>query len=449
MIVQIKRRRRKKRIVILGGGFGGVYAAMHLEKLLARQGAVEISLVSRDNFFLFTPMLHEIAASDLEITNIINPLRKLLHKVEVLVGDVNEIDLPSKRVLISRGYGNHPQQIDYDHLVIALGSITNFYDLPGFSELALTMKSLPDAIQLRAQIIQHLEEANSECNSAERQSLLTFVVAGGGFAGVETVAALNDFVREALPFYPNLCEDMLRVMLVHSGPVILPELGESLGKYTQKVLARREVEVRLNTRVKSMTKTRVFLVDGVAIPSRTLVWTAGTTPNPLTLSLPCANERGRVRVNEFLRVPDWPDVWAVGDCAFVPDIRNPGSSHPPTAQHAMRQGKVVARNIAAVLLGRRPKPFSFRTIGLLASIGRRTGVARIFGFNFSGFFAWWMWRTIYLSKLPGLDKKIRVAFDWTLDLLFPKDVCAVYNVEHRRSFSIQKSVECPRTSQAA
>ncbi|PYJ11555.1 MAG: hypothetical protein DME93_09750 [Verrucomicrobia bacterium] len=437
MIVRVTRRLRKKRIVILGGGFGGVYTAMYLEKLLGREGAVEICLVSRDNFFLFTPMLHEIAASDLEITNIINPLRKLLHKVEVLVGVVNEIDLPNKRVLISRGYRNDSQQVGYDHLVIALGSITNFYDLRGFSELALTMKSLPDAIRLRAQIIRHLEEANSECNSTDRQSLLTFVVAGGGFAGVETVAALNDFVREALPFYPNLCEDMLRVMLVHSGPVILPELGESLGRYTQKVLVRRDVEVRLNIRVKSMTENRVFLADGVEIPSRTLVWTAGTAPNPLTVSLPCANERGRIRVNEFLRIPDWPDVWAVGDCAFVPDIRNPGKSHPPTAQHAMRQGKVVARNIAAVLLGRRPEPFSFRTIGLLASIGRRTGVARIFGFNFSGFFAWWMWRTVYLSKLPGLDKKIRVAFDWTLDLLFPKDVCAVYDLDHRRDFDGQ------------
>ena len=236
MIVRIKRRRRKKRIVILGGGFGGVYAAIHLEKLLARESAVEICLVSRDNFFLFTPMLHEIAASDLEITNIVNPLRKLLRKVEVLVGDVNEIDLPNKRVSISPGYRKRSLQIDYDHLVIALGSVTNFYDLPGFAELALAMKSLPDAIQLRAQIIRHLEEANSECNPTERQSLLTFIVAGGGFAGVETVAALNDFVREALPFYPNLCEGMLRVMLVHSGPVILPELGESLGRYTQKVL---------------------------------------------------------------------------------------------------------------------------------------------------------------------------------------------------------------------
>jgi NADH dehydrogenase len=437
MIARVTRRLRKKRIVILGGGFGGVYTAMYLEKLLARERAVEICLVSRDNFFLFTPMLHEIAASDLEITNIINPLRKLLHKVEVLVGGVNEIDLPNKRVLISRGYRNGSQQVDYDHLVIALGSITNFYDLRGFSELALTMKSLPDAIRLRAQIIRHLEEANSECNSTDRQSLLTFVVAGGGFAGVETVAALNDFLREALPFYPNLCEDMLRVVLVHSGPVILPELVESLGRYTQEVLVRRDVEVRLNTRVKSMTEDCVFLADGVEIPSRTLVWTAGTAPNPLTVSLPCANERGRIRVNEFLRIPDWPDVWAVGDCAFVPDIRNPGKSHPPTAQHAMRQGKVVARNIAAVLLGRRPERFSFKTIGLLASIGRRTGVARIFGFNFSGFFAWWMWRTVYLSKLPGLDKKIRVAFDWTLDLLFPKDVCAVYDLDHRRDFDGQ------------
>src|SRR5437764_12925489 len=366
MIARVTRKTRKKRIVILGGGFGGVYAAMQLEKLLVADRVAEISLVSHDNVFLFTPMLPQIDASDLEITNIVNPLRKLLRKVEVLVGDVNEIDLANKRALISRGHSNRIEQLDYDHLVIALGSVTNFYDLPGLAELAVAMKSLRDAIQLRAQILQHLEEANSEGNPAERRSSLTFVVAGGGFAGVETVAAVNDFVRDALPFYPNLCEDMLRVMLVHSGPVILPELGESLGRYTQKVLVRRDVEVRLNTRVKSMTENRVFLVDGVEIPSRTLVWTAGTAPNPLTVSLPCANERGRVRVNEFLRIPDWPDVWAVGDCAFVPDIRNPGKSHPPTAQHAMRQGKVVARNIAAALLGRRPEPFSFRTIGLLA-----------------------------------------------------------------------------------
>src|SRR2546426_5791280 len=438
MIVNVTRKPRRKRIVILGGGFGGVYAAIHLEKLLARQSAVEICLISRDNFFLFTPMLHEIAASDLEITNIINPLRKLLHKVEVLVGDVNEIDLPNKRVIISRGYRNHPQQVDYDHLVLALGSITNFYNLPGFSELALAMKSLPDAIRLRARVLRHLEEANSECNLSVRQSLLAFVVAGGGFAGVETVAALNDFVRQALPFYPNLCEAMLRVMLVHSGPVILPELGQGLGRYAQKVLARRGVEIRFNARVKSMTERNVSLVDGLSIPTRNLVWTAGAVPSPLIFSLPCPKEQGRLLVNQFLQVPDWPNVWAVGDCAFVPDIRNPGKSHPRTAQHAIREGNIVAQNIAAVLSDRPLKSFSFKTIGLLASIGRRMGVARIFGFNFSGFFAWWMWRTGYLSKLPGLDKKLRVAFDWTLDLLFPKDVCAVYDFGNRRDFDHQR-----------
>jgi NADH dehydrogenase len=429
----------KKRVVILGGGFGGVYAAIYLEKLLARDSAVEICLVSHDNFFLFTPMLHEVAASDLDITNIVNPLRKLLRKAEVLVGDVNRIDLPNKRVLISHGYRNHSLQIDYDHLVIALGSITNFYDIPGLADLAVPMKSLRDAIQLRAQIIRHLEEANS--NTADRQALLTFVVAGGGFAGVETVAALNDFVREALPFYPHLREGMLRVILVHSGSVILPELGEDLGRHTQKVLARRGVKILLNTRVKSMTENKVFLAYRVPIPCSTLVWTAGTVPSPLISPLPCVKERGRIVVNHFLQVTDWPDVWAVGDCAFVPDIRNPGKAHPPTAQHAIREGRIVAQNIAAPLLGRPQKSFSFKTIGLLASIGRRAGVARIFGFNFSGFFAWWMWRTIYLSKLPGLDKKVRVAFDWTLDLLFPKDVCAVHDLSYCRNFHSQEHAE--------
>jgi NADH dehydrogenase len=424
----------EKRVLILGGGFGGVYAALGLEKLLVTRlarGEVEICLVSRDNFFLFTPMLHEIAASDLELTNIVNPLRKLLRRTEVIVGDVNQIDLPNQSVRVSHGSQNHCHELAYDHLVPALGSLTNFFNLPGLSDLALAMKSLPDAIQLRAQIIRRLEEANSECNLSDRQSLLTFVVAGGGFAGVETVAALNDFIREALRFYPRLQEEMLRVVLVHPGALILPELGETLGRYTQKVLARRGVEIRLNARVTSMTENEVSLAGSSPMPASTLVWTAGTIPNPLLLRLRCAKERGRVLVNQFLQVPDWPGVWAVGDCALVPDVSKPGKSHPPTAQHAIREGRLVAENIAAALCGRPLKPFSFKTIGLLASIGRRAGVARILGFNFSGFFAWWLWRTIYLSKLPGLDKKVRVAFEWTLDLLFRKDVCAVHNRRRR------------------
>jgi NADH dehydrogenase len=339
--------------------------------------------------------------------------------------------LPNKRVSILYGYRKRSVQMEFDHLVIALGSVTNFYDTPGLADLAVPMKSLHDAIRLRTQIIRHLEEANSECDFADRQSLLTFIVAGGGFAGVETVAALNDFVREALPFYPNLREGMLRVILVHSGPAILPELGQSLGGYAQKVLAGRGVEILLDTRVRGVTEEAVSLAHHEPIPCRTLVWTAGTLPSPIVASLPCAKEHGRISVNSFLQVRDWPDVWAVGDCAFVPELKSPRQAHPPTAQHAIREGKLVAQNIAATIFGRSLRPFSFRTIGLLASLGRRTGVARIFGFNFSGFLAWWMWRTVYLSKLPGLDKKVRVAFDWTLDLLFPKDVCAVQDLEPR------------------
>ncbi len=427
----------KKRIVILGGGFGGVYAALHLERRLAGWLEAEICLVSRDNFFLFTPMLHEIAASDLEVTNIVNPLRKLLRRVKVFVGEVERIDLPNKQVLVSHGHyndKNHAHCLEYDHLVLALGSVTNYFNLPGLAELALPMKSLPDAIQLRARIIRRLEEANSECSLGERGSLLTFVVAGGGFAGVETVADVESTVvlcARAVRFYPNLNERMLRLVLVHPGAVILPELGEGLGRYAQTVLVKRGVELRLNTRVTSVTENEVRLDDGPAISACTLIWAAGTMPHPLISSLPCRKERGRIVVNQFLQSPDWPGVWAVGDCAFVPDSSQPGKCHPPTAQHAIRESKVVAQNIVRTLAGRALKPFHFRTIGLLASIGRRTGVARIFGFNFSGFFAWWLWRTIYLSKLPGLDKKVRVAFEWTLDLLFRKDVCAVHDLPAR------------------
>jgi NADH dehydrogenase len=434
-----------QRILILGGGFGGVYTALHLEKLLMRQREVEICLVSRDNFLLFTPMLHEIAASDLEITNIVNPLRKLLRRCRVIVGEVNRIDLANRSVLISHGYQNQRHELAYDHLVLALGSLTNFFNLPGLTEFGLAMKSLPDAIQLRTRIIRGLEEANSEFSFDIRRYLLTFVVAGGGFAGVETVAALNDFIREALKFYPNLRPEMVRVVLVHPGATILPELGESLGRYTQTVLAGRGVEILLNTRVTGMTENQVFLADKSPIHASTLVWTAGTVPNPLVSQLPSAKERGRVIVNQFLQLPGWPNVWAVGDCASVPDFRKPGKFHPPTAQHAIREGQVVAHNIAAVLSGRSLKPFSYKSIGLLASIGRRTGVARLLGLNFSGFFAWWLWRTIYLSKLPGLDKKVRVAFEWTLDLLFRKDVSAVLNYPQRsRFYNKEDSEDRPR-----
>jgi NADH dehydrogenase len=411
----------RKRIVILGGGFGGLYAALRLEKTLAHDPDVEVLLVNRENFFLFTPMLHEVAASDLDLTHIVNPVRKLLRRVQFFDGDVDDIDLPGRKVVVSHGAEHHSHELTYDHLVIALGSITNFFNLPGLAERALTMKSLGDAIYLRNKLIAHLEEADFECCAPERQELLTFVVAGGGFAGVETIASLNDFVREALRFYPNLRQEMLRMVLVHPGPVILPELGEKLGAYAQKKLAARQVEIRVNTRVTGVSERGVELSDGSALLTKTLVWTAGTSPNPLLEQLPCAKERGRLLVNEFLAVPEWPGVWALGDCALVPD-RQTGKFCPPTAQHALREGKVLAENLRATVRGGQKKPFAFTTIGQLATIGRRTGVANIMGVNFSGFLAWWLWRTIYLSKLPRFEKKVRVALDWTLDLLFSKDL---------------------------
>jgi NADH dehydrogenase len=408
------------RILILGSGFGGLYTAMHLEKTLARDPSIEITLINRDNFFLFTPMLHEIAACDLEITHIVNPVHKMLRRVNFFPGDVEAIDLPNKRVVVAHGFERHTHAMEYDHIVLALGSITNFFGLPGLQECAVTMKSLGDAIALRNRVIAFMEEANSEC-CTDRQPLLTFVVAGGGFAGVETMAGLNDFAREACKFYPHLSEHLLRMVLVHPGPVILPELGPKLGAYAQKKLAERQVEIRVNTRVTGVSERGVELSDSTTIATDTLVWTAGTSPNPLLGPLPCKKERDRILVNEYMEVPEWPGVWALGDCALVPD-RKTGSYYPPTAQHALRQGKVLAHNITAAIRGNRKKPFVFATLGQLAAIGRRTGVANILGLHFSGFLAWGLWRSIYLSKLPGFERKVRVALDWTLDLLFSKDL---------------------------
>ncbi len=409
------------RIIILGGGFGGMYTALALEKMLSRYQQLEVTLVNRENFFLFTPMLHEVAASDLDLSHIVNPVRKLLRRVKFFDGDVVAVDPLRKEVTVSHGTESHRHTLEYDHLVLALGSVTNFNNLPGLGDHALTMKSLGDAIYLRNRLIENLETADFECNENIRTPLLTFVVAGGGFAGVETVAAVNDFVREALRFYPNLKPGMLRVALIHSGPVILPELGERLGEYAQRILAQRGVEMHTRVRVKSYADGVIELTDGTQISSGTLVWAAGTAPNPILATLPFPKEKGRVVANAYLEVPGWQGVWALGDCAVIPDPQT-GKPYPPTAQHAIRQGRTLARNLLATITGERKTPFVFRTIGLLASIGRRTGVARILGVNFSGFIAWWLWRSIYLSKLPRFEKKLRVALDWTLDVLFTKDL---------------------------
>jgi len=411
----------RHRIVIAGGGFGGLYAALELEKTVARDADVEITLISKDNFFLFTPMLHEVAASDIDLTHIVSPIRALLRRIRFFQGEVLGIDMPSRTVRVAHGFEGDEHALSYDYLIVALGSVTNFHGLPGLEQHAVTMKTLGDAIHLRNRVIAHLEEADGEEIASRRSQLLTIVVAGGGFAGIETAASLFDFVLDSLRFYRNVSRDDVRMIVVHSGTLILPELGPELGRYAQQKLSERGIQIITGTRVAGVSDAGVMLASGLQIPTSLLIWTAGTSPNPLLTSVTSELSAGRLMVNEYLEVKGADRVWALGDCAAVPNLHT-GMLQPPTAQHALREGRVAARNVRAAIRGGSKAAFDFGGLGQLAAIGKRTGVARIFGVRFSGFVAWWLWRTVYLLKLPRFEKKLRVALDWTLDLFFSKDI---------------------------
>jgi NADH:quinone reductase (non-electrogenic) len=415
---------KKTRIVIAGGGFAGLYAAMHFDKRLARRTEVEITLISRENFILFTPMLHEIAAGDLLPSDIVNPLRRILRHVKFVEAEIREVDVNARKIRSVHGIGEDNLELEYDHLLLALGSETNFFDNQGARDWAVTMKNVMDAALLRNRMVALLEDAALQKNEAARRELLTFVTAGGGFAGAETTGAVNDFLRETARFYPSLDENMIRVVVIHPGPYLLPELGEELGRYAERKLIERKVEVIKGVKVANYDGSIVKLNDGRSIPAATLIWTAGVKPSPVIASLPVAKEKGRVRVNENLAVPGATGLWAVGDCAAVPDSRS-GQFYPPTAQHGLREGVVAAKNIERAILGQPLKAFRFQTLGLLAAIGHHTGVAMVFGMKFSGFIAWWLWRSIYLMKLPRLAKKLRVVIAWTLDLFFGRDITQI------------------------
>ena len=313
--------------------------------------------------------------------------------------------------------------LNYDHLVVALGSVSYYRDLPGMEDYSFSLKSLQDATALRNHVIGLLERADVEADPDERRRQLTFVVAGGGFAGTEMIAELFDLVHNALRYYPNVPTDALRFVLVHSRDRILPEIGSELADYALRKLRARGIEFLLETRVAGATPEAILLGDGTTVQTRTLVWTAGNQPNPLLATLPCERTRaGALLADSMLRIAGHENLWAVGDCAQIPDPDEEGTYYPPTAQHALREGKAVAENIAAVERGEPPKPFRFKTIGVLVGLGHRTAVAEIRGWRFSGLLAWFLWRGVYLSKLPGLEKKVRVMFDWTIDLLFPRDI---------------------------
>jgi NADH dehydrogenase len=421
MVHEASRKTDKIRIVILGGGFAGVAAAQYLDRTAAKRADVEVILVSRDNFTLFTPMLDEVAAGDLEPAHICNPLRKLLRRVTILTGEIRAIDVAARQVTISYGVRTHTRVLAFDHLVLALGSETNYFGIPGIAEHALGIRTLGDAVMLRAWVIAMLESASVESDPGRRKRMLTFVVAGGGFAGVETVGAINDLARESLPHYGSVDPREVRVVLIEGGKAILPELGEELGLYAQEKLGERQVEIKLGAKVVAYVDGTVRCTDEEAIPADTLVWAGGVSPNPILKGMPFELHRGRIVVDTALEVLRFPGIWAVGDCAAIIDPTSK-APYPPTAQHAIREGRRAAKNICARLNGKRTIPFKYKAPGQLATIGRRTGVARIFGLKFSGVVGWVLWRTVYLMKLPRLEKKLRVGLQWALDVVFDRDL---------------------------
>ena len=411
---------KKIKILIAGGGFAGLYAAKQLDGTIAQRADIEVTLISRENFILFTPMLHEVAAGDLSPSDIVNPLRRILRRVKVLEADIHAIDLTNKKIRCLGGLRDVELEFDFDHLLLALGAEPNFFNIPGVGDWAVTMKNLADAALLRNRMVALLEEASLHSDEAIGRELLTFVTVGGGFSGAETTGAINDFLRETARFYPAIKQEMIRIILIEGGKHLLPELGEELGRYAEQKLRNRGVEVINGALVTSYDGSTVELNNGRSIPAATVIWTAGAKPSAVIESLPCEKQRGRLLVDGCLAVKGFPGLWAVGDCAAVPD--GAGGFYPPTAQHGMRAAIVAAKNIERAIAGDQPKPFHYKTMGMLVSIGHHSGVAMLFGFKFSGFIAWWMWRAIYLLKLPRLAKKVRVMTDWTLDLFFGRDI---------------------------
>lgn len=413
----------RKRVVILGGGFAGVYAAKNLEKALGSKDDFEIILLSKENYFVFQPMLPELISGTIGLLDIVCPLRPLLPKTNVQSREVESIDLVAQTVTTRHGFRAKPHVIHYDHLVVALGNVTDFRGMRGLPEHAMPFKNLADAIHLRNHVIRALEEAAIEVEDEElRKQLLTFVIAGGGFSGVEVAAELNDFVRTVARNYRGIKASDIRVVLVHSQGRILPEVSESLGNFAQKILQKRGVELMLNTRLDAATSEHAILANGQVIPTRTLVSTVPSSPHPLveSLALP-KNKPGKIKVKNTLAVEGFKNIWALGDCALVPEPFTDGFC-PPTAQHAIRQGKTVAHNIVSSMRGGSQLAFDFGGLGKMGSLGHHCAVADIMGLNISGFLAFFMWRTIYLMKLPGWGRRLKVATSWALDFFLPPEL---------------------------
>jgi NADH:ubiquinone reductase (H+-translocating) len=411
-------------IAILGGGFAGVYCAKSLLKKLGRNSRTKIGLVSDENYMVFQPMLPEVASGSISPRHVISPIRHLCRGIKIYKAEVEKIDVKNKQLTLRPGPFSPPILIRFKHLVMCLGAKVDLSRVPGMPEHSFLMQNVGDAMKLRATVLARFEEANLVTDPVRRYRLLSFVVVGGGYSGVETAGQILDLFKGIQKYYSNIQEGEFSVALVHSGERLLPTISESLGKYAEHKLRLRGLKMYLKCRVKSLTANQVFLNDGRVMESNTVVSTVGTAPHPLTNNLVkdlnLETVHGRIKTTDTLQVPRYDWLWAAGDCAAVP-MEN-GEVCPSTAQFAMRQGSLLGTNLNAFLRTENLQPFKFKGLGELAAIGHMTAVAEIMGMHFSGFFAWWMWRTIYLSKLPGFDRKLRVLIDWTLDLFFPRDI---------------------------
>ena len=413
------RRQAQGGTLILGGGFAGAYVA----RLLGRHGA---TIVSLENFMLYTPMLPEAASGTLEPRHVVVPLRVMCPHAELLLGRVNGLDEAGRVVRVETEGGEY--EVEYEQLVVALGAITRVLPVPGLAEHALGFKSLADAIHLRNHVLRQLELADAAMDPAEKERHLTFVFVGAGYAGVEALAELSDLVSDAMRHYPELQGRAQRWVLVDAAPKILPEIPSRLGDYAAEQLTKRGIEIHVGTTLESVDAEAAVLSNGTRIPTATLVWTAGVRANPLLaeLGLPL-DERHRLRVDEMLRVEGHGDVWALGDCAAVPNLASPGQPDPPTSQHALRQARRLAKNLRGD-----PQPYRYRTLGQVATLGRYKGIATVLGLRLTGFLGWFVTRTYHLFQLPLFSRKLRVVVDWTVALFFQRDIVELGRLGHPR-----------------
>jgi NADH dehydrogenase len=430
----------QRHILVVGAGFAGLYAAMGLRAAVA--AGHRVTVVNQESFFQYQPFLPEVASGTIDPRAAVVPLRRVLKHCRILIGEVIRVDHDAREALLRTASGDE-RPVGYDVVVLAPGSRSRVLPVPGLAEHGIGFKTVQEAIYLRNHVLAQLDVAAPEEDAARRRAALTFVFVGGGYAGVEALGELEDLARDAIENYPDLDAPEMRWVLVDAADRILPELPEGLASYAQDLLQRRGIEVKLSIRLDSAEGGMIRLSDGDAFPAETLVWTAGVKPSPLARSsgLP-VDEQGRLLVDRYLRVEGVEDMWAAGDAASVPDETTGGLS-PPTAQHGLREGKRVAANISATLAGDPLQPFIYANIGGVCSLGRYKGVAIVKGFRFRGFLGWFLHRSYHLLAMPTWTRRVKIAMDWTVALLFPRDLAQLGSLGRPRDPFEQASGDQP------